>query len=119
MDSSLVGKGGAADKGLVGRLRQVGDFGDMPGYFGQPRKLFVGNTIDPHFQFQDRNNRTEVGVAAALAQTVDCPLNMAYAAIDRHFRYRNRAFRIVVGMDPERFFYFYFYFAYNSLRLVA
>ena len=52
-------------------------------------------------QLQGRDQRTEIGVAAALAEPIQCALDLAHAGADRGQRVGNGLLGVIVGVDAE------------------
>ena len=52
-------------------------------------------------ELQRRDNRDEIGVSAALAQAVECPLNLARAGTDRGETVSDRLLGIVMGVNAD------------------
>src|SRR6266567_6864791 len=102
MDPTLVGKGGIPDVRLMLVRREVGKLIDKAGKLAQLLQLLSGNAFPLRFQLQGRDDGTEVRVAAALAEAVDRPLNLDNPQIHGVQGIGNRAFRIVVGVYPQR-----------------
>ena len=62
-----------------------------------------------HLGLQRRDDRTEIGVAASLTKTVDGPLYLDDALINRNQRVGYGTFAIVMGMYAERGLDMFFY----------
>ncbi len=97
----LVGEGVAADVGAVGVRRHVAELVEVVGGRGEALQLGGGDHVEAHLQLQRRQDRGEVGVAAALAVAVDAALHEAGAGLDRGERVGDRALGVVVGVDAD------------------
>ena len=100
--AALVREGRVADVGLRRPRRAVGQLRDETGDVAQLAEVRLGDAVEPHLEDQARDDRHEVGVAAALAEAVERPLHLADALGDRGQRVRHRALGVVVHVDPER-----------------
>ena len=98
---ALVGEGVAADVGLVGVRSQVAELVDEVGGLGQARELRGRDHFEAHLQLQCRQDRDEVGVAAALAVAVDRALYKTGALAYRRQRVGDAALGVVVDMDAD------------------
>ncbi len=97
----LVGEGVAADVGPVGVRRHVAELVEVVGGRRQARQLLLADHLEAHLQLQRRQDRDEVGVAAALAVAVDAALHQAGAGTDRGKRVGDRALGVIVGVDAD------------------
>ena len=59
------------------QTRDVDDLGDEVGRLAQALELLVARALEPHLQRERRDDRDQVGVAAALAVAVDRALHLA------------------------------------------
>src|SRR6266702_1949567 len=64
--------------------------------------LLVADALLLHLGLHRRDNRAEIGVAAALAETVDGALYLDDALFDRDHGVGYRTFAIVMGVNAER-----------------
>jgi len=100
MDSALVGKRRISHIGLVLIGHEVRDLGHE-----SRDPLEMAQTVSQHrtfhLQFKIGNDRTEIGIAAPLADPVNRPLHLHHAGFDRHQRIRDGHFAIVVGVNPQ------------------
>src|SRR6266851_2784053 len=102
VDAALVGERGVAHVGLGRPRLAVGQLGHEAGDVAQLAQVLGRDALEPHLQHEIGDDRDEVGVAAALAVTVDRPLHVADALTHRGQRGRHRALGIVVHVDAER-----------------
>ena len=101
VDAALVGKGRFADIGLVAVVRQVGQFVDQTGGAVEAVDVFAHLAGQAHLEDQGRDDRGQVGIAAAFAEAVDRALDLIDAAGDRQQGVGDGGFRVVVGVDAE------------------
>ena len=77
MNATLVGKGINADKGLMSPRQAIGHFINETGECSELLQLLRRDAaVDSHLQLQVGDDRDEIGIATALANTVDGALNM-------------------------------------------
>ena len=106
MQTRLMRKGGAAHIGRLALWHAVENFIQQArgtGQVFQPRFAdtnFILAAIGV-FQKQGRNQRGQIGIAAALAQTIERALNMARARIYRGQTARNGGFGVIMGMNAQ------------------
>ncbi len=105
MDAALMGKSAFADIRAVFIRNKIGHFIDKEAQLPQPGDLLLINAGMSHFQYNVRDNGTEVCIAAALSITVYRALDLGAAGLDRHERVGDGKFRIVMSMDPEACLY--------------
>jgi hypothetical protein len=99
--AGLVGEGVAADVGAVGVRRHVAELVEVVRGRGQAGQLLLTDHIEAHLQLQGRQDRGEVGVAAALAIAVDAALHEPGPGLDSRQRVGHGALGVVVGVDAE------------------
>ena len=99
---ALVRECAAAHIRLRGRLRHIGDFGDIAARLGQRRQLRVRYAVHAQFQLEIGDERNHIGVAAALAVAVHCALNLLAARLHGGDCARHRHIRVVVRMYAQR-----------------
>src|SRR5207244_254912 len=80
MHAALVGKRTGADKGLIGAKVHVGNLVHIARHFGQAREAAGRQHFVAAFEDEVSDNRHEVGIAAALADAVDCALHLGGSA---------------------------------------
>ncbi len=98
---ALVGEGVEAHVGLVGVRRDVADLVDEVRGLGEAAEQLGRHHVEPELELEVREDRDQVGVAAALAVAVHRALHQARALLDRHQRVRHAAAGVVVGVDPD------------------
>ena len=101
MDAGLVGKGAVAHVGLVGTRRLVDRLRDEVGQGRERGQPALGQAGNAHLEFQGRDDRAQVGVAAALAVAVDGALDLLGAEIHAFEDIGHGQARVVVRVDPE------------------
>jgi len=98
---TLVGEGGPADVRRMRPHREVDDVGDEVGRLGEPRELLGRDDGEAHLQLQGRDDRDEVGVAAALAVSVERALDVPGAGLDGGETRGDGAVAVVVGVHAD------------------
>ena len=63
--------------------------------------LLVADAVDPHLELEGRDDRAEVGVAAAFAEAVDGALHLDAAQLDRDQGVGHGQLGVVVGVDAQ------------------
>ena len=106
MDAGLGGEGGGADEGSVGVRRAIEDLVEGARGMGEPGELLVAHTDgeaggERGLELERADQRDEIGIAAALAQTVQRALHLADARLDGGDGIGHRTAAIVMGMDAE------------------
>ena len=81
--------------------RQIADFEDKSRYLGKRLDFFRCQDVESHFESQIRNNRAQVGVAAAFAESVDCSLHLSCAGVDCREVTCDCAVAVIVGVDAD------------------
>ncbi|CEG08372.1 hypothetical protein BN961_01787 [Afipia felis] len=87
---------GHAVQDIVERARNLRECGEL-----RIRHADLERIDEWLFQFQRRNQRAQIGVAATLAEAVQRTLDLAHARAHRRERIRNRLPGIVMRMDAE------------------
>ena len=106
MDAGLGRECVLADIGRVAVGRAVEDLVERVRDMGEALELLVGDA-DLEFvrefrlELQRRDDRDEVGVAAALAEAVERALDLARAGAHRGERIRHRLLGVVMGVDAD------------------
>ncbi len=106
MDAGLGGEGRSAD---IWRLRIGGAVDQIVKLVAHPRQLPEPVAVDAHFeavgierlQQQRRDQRHQIGVAAALADAIERALDLARTGFDGGERIGDRLAAVVMGMDAE------------------
>ena len=106
MDAGLGGEGAFADIGRVAVRRTVEHLVELVGGVGEALELVVGDANleflgELGLQFQGRDDRDQIGVAAALAQPVERTLDLACAGAYSRERVRHRLLGVVVGVNTD------------------
>ncbi len=71
------------------------------GEAGQGAQLFISDAVVAQLELESRDDRTEVGVAAALAVTIDGALYVDDASLHRRQRVGHGHLAVVMGMDTQ------------------
>ena len=71
-------------------MRFVGQFIHKRGNIFQALQLFIGDAVDPHFDFQVGDNGNQVGVSASLSITVDGALHLCGSRLNGSERVGDR-----------------------------
>ncbi len=93
-----------ADEPTYGRLwvdRPIERFGHMVADRSETVDAAVGQAGVAELELQVRDHRGEVGVAGALAQTVEGALHVAGTSLDRRHRVGHSTAGVVVAVDPD------------------
>ena len=99
---ALVRERRVPDVGRVRARADVGDLADRARQLGQAGQVLVGDAAPPHLELQARDDRDQVGVAAALAPAVHRPLHLRAAGLDGGEGVRHGHVAVVVRVDAER-----------------
>ncbi len=94
-------KGAVTNVGLLRVQAEVGPFTNVSGCFGQVLQLLIGDAVVAHLQLERRNDGTKVGVATALAVTVDGSLDVARAVLYGKQGVGHGHLAVVVSVDAE------------------
>ena len=106
VDAGLGGEGARPDIGRLPVGGAVDQLVEAPGDAGEARKA-LGRDADPEalgigrLQHEGRDDRGEVGIAAALADAVQRALDLAGAGAHGGERVRHRLLGVVMGVDAE------------------
>ena len=101
MHAAFVGESAVSDEGLVVGQRQVGQFGDEARHVGEADELVLADGGVAQLQLQIGDDGAEIGVAAALAVSVDAALHVRGAGFHGGQRVGHRHVGIVVGVDAQ------------------
>ena len=106
VDAGLGGEGRGADIGRVAVGRAVEDLVEHARHAGQGRQLLGGDAdLEAlgivRLEQQRRDQRDQIGVAAALAEAVQRALDLAHAGAHRGQRVGDGLLGVVVGVDAE------------------
>ena len=101
MLSGLVAESRFADIGGAFIRDDIGFFGYKAGERGQLAELIADEHFMLGLECYIRCNGAEVCVAASLAPSVDCSLNMYAAVINRQYRICDRCAAVVVEVDAQ------------------
>jgi len=96
-----VGKRRTAHVSQVLVWRQVGYFSHVMGKIEKLRQISIRYAGNAELQFQVRDDRTQVRVAAALAVPINGALHLDAALAHGRQRVSHSAFAVVMGMDAE------------------
>ena len=99
--SALVRERVASDVRCVGVGGEVEELVDEARGLAQRRELRLGQALVAELELQARDDRDEVGVAAALAVAVDRPLHVGRAGLDRRERVGHPTAGVVVTVGPD------------------
>jgi hypothetical protein len=102
MHTALMRESRMTDIRLVFVRRQVGNLGYKMGKVIQFSQFFLAKAFITQLELQVWNDRTQVGIAAALPLSVDGALHLGAARLNGCQRIGNRAFAIIVSMDTQR-----------------
>jgi len=101
MDTPFVGEGASSDEGPGIERWDVGDLAHIQ---REMRQLFHGFFRDAppvHLELEVGDDRDEVGVTAALAVSVDGPLDHLNALFDGGDRVGHGESAVIMGMDSQ------------------
>ena len=101
VETGLVREGAGTGVGLAGVGRDVGDLADRvadPGRLGEAMSV---DDLQSLLELEVGDDGDEVGIAGALAVTVDRSLDMSGTGIDGRHRVGDRAAGVVVAVDPH------------------
>ncbi|MPM41779.1 hypothetical protein SDC9_88438 [bioreactor metagenome] len=101
MHAALVGEGALADERGIAGNSHIGDLGNPAADTGKPLKAFTAETVAAKLGSQDAGNGGEVCIAAALAETQQCSLNLHHARLYCGDGRCNSTACIIVGVDAE------------------
>ena len=106
MNAGLGGEGAGADIGRLAQRHAVQDVVKLTADPGQPlqrlgRDAGVIAAGIGFLEQQRRDQRGQVGIAAAFAQTIQRALDLPRTRIDRRQRTGNGVFGVVVAMDAK------------------
>ena len=106
MDAGLGRERAVADVGRMAVGRAVENLVERARDMGEAGELVVGNADletlgELGLELQRRDDRHQVGVAAALAEAVERALDLAGAGAHRRERVRHRLLGVVVGVDAD------------------
>ncbi len=98
---AAVREGVLADVRLVGVRRAVEQLVEVVGRLGERREAVRREAVVAELELQVRDDRREVGVAAALAVAVHRPLHVRRAGLDPGQRVRHATADVVVRVDAH------------------
>ena len=102
VQAALVREGGIADVGRVVIGRPVQQFVDQPRDMGQLRQALGRDAgLVAHLEHQGRDQRHQIGVAAALAEPIDRAVHHARTGTHRRQAAGDRVFGVVVAVDGD------------------
>jgi len=102
MHAPLVREGRVAHIGLMLVGGDVSQLKDIAGKIPQVAHLLVADALFFHLDLEGRDDRAEVGIAAALAETVDGSLDLHDTLCDGNHRVGHGTVTIVMGVNTER-----------------
>ena len=101
VDAAFVGKGTLAHKRSIFYGYLIRCFTDIARKGFEFFKIVAGNTGPFHFQIQDRNNRSQIRIAAPLSIAVDRALNHDGTRMHGGYRVGHRQSAVIVGMNAQ------------------
>jgi hypothetical protein len=102
VEAALVREGALPDEGLALVRLEVRELVHELRDVGELLQLRGGDAVVAALQLEDRDDRDEVRVAAALAEAVDGALHLHAAGLDARDGVGDRELAVVVAVDAER-----------------
>jgi hypothetical protein len=102
MDSTFVRKRRFPNKRQMFIGREIGNFGHKMGEVVKAIQFPGRQTLAVHFEFEIGHDGDQVGIATALANSIDGSLDLDRALPNGRQRVDYRALGVVVGVDSER-----------------
>ena len=101
VEARFVGECRRSDIGLLGVDREVDEFSDVMRNRREVSEMPVGETSDPHLEFEVGHDRHKVAVPNPLAISVDRALHLGGAGSNRRKRIRYPTTGVVVEVDAH------------------